>query len=227
MSRHPHTHMTILGEKLILLPERGVFWESAGTLVVADLHLGKASASRASGVPIPAGSTNATLHRLDRALQQTEACRLIILGDFWHHPAGNPSAAETFQNWRKSWRDIEVLLIPGNHDKSLDSLAGMNLQIGAERVHEPPFVWRHEPVNASAESEKSGYVLCGHLHPGIRLNGPGLDRIRLPCFHFTKNIGIIPAFGEMTGLSMIRPQKGDRVFAVAEERVLEIPRQTS
>ena len=227
MSPHSKAHITILGERLILLPERGVFWEKDRTLVVADLHLGKASASRASGVPIPAGTTNATLHRLGRTLQQTGARRLIILGDLWHHPAGNLSAADAFQAWRKNWREIEILLIPGNHDKSMAESVGMNIQIGTEGAHEPPFIWRHEPVHACAENEQNGYALCGHLHPGIRLNGPARDRMRLPCFHFTENTGILPAFGELTGLSMIRPHKGDRVFAVAEERVLEIPVQTS
>ena len=44
-----------------------------------------------------------------------------------------------------------------------------------------------------------GYVLAGHLHPGVRLHGPGRQSVRLPCFAFGRNAALLPAFSEFTG----------------------------
>jgi metallophosphoesterase superfamily enzyme len=46
---------------------------------------------------------------------------------------------------------------------------------------------------------------------------------RAPCFWFTSTRGVLPAFGTFTGCAMIRPGRGDRVFAVGDQQILEIP----
>src|ERR671921_286637 len=80
--------LTIAGEQIYLLPERAIFWPGASTLVVADLHWGKASTFRAVGIPIPIGTTSDDLARLDSALQRTHARRMVVLGDLFHAKAG-------------------------------------------------------------------------------------------------------------------------------------------
>ena len=35
-------------------------------------------------------------------------------------------------------------------------------------------------------------------------------------------MAVLPAFGSFTGMGMIRPEVGDRVFAVAEDEVVEV-----
>ena len=49
------------GERLVLLPEKAVFWPSEKTLIVADLHLGKTAAFRAAGIGVPELTTTADL----------------------------------------------------------------------------------------------------------------------------------------------------------------------
>jgi hypothetical protein len=61
------------GERLCLLPHRALFLPGHGVLLVADAHIGKAVSFRRLGVPVPAGTTEATLQRLSDALALTQA----------------------------------------------------------------------------------------------------------------------------------------------------------
>ena len=78
----------LCGEQVELLAARALHWPRERTVFVADVHLGKAAAFRAGGVPLPRGSTAADLARLARVLQQTGARRLVVLGDFLHARGG-------------------------------------------------------------------------------------------------------------------------------------------
>ena len=87
--------------------------------------------------------------------------------------------------------------------------------VSGDRV-EGPFVLTHEPRVDSA-----GYVLSGHIHPALRLRTRG-DGLRVPCFHVTPRLAVLPAFSEFTGGSVIRPKAGERAFAVTANTVIEI-----
>ena len=53
----------LYGQRLVLLPERAVFWKQAKMLIVADPHFGKAQVFRDSGIPIPGGPTAEDIRR--------------------------------------------------------------------------------------------------------------------------------------------------------------------
>ena len=72
----------IAGETVDLHAERALHWPTTQTLFVADVHLGKAAAFRAGGVPIPRGATAEDLARLNALIVRTRAKRLVVLGDF-------------------------------------------------------------------------------------------------------------------------------------------------
>jgi metallophosphoesterase superfamily enzyme len=55
------------------------------------------------------------------------------------------------------------------------------------------------------------YVLAGHLHPGVVLGGRAHDRLRLPCFHFGPRSGVLPAFGEFTGMHVVPAARRPRL----------------
>jgi hypothetical protein len=38
----------------------------------------------------------------------------------------------------------------------------------------------------------------------------------LPCFHFTANQCVLPAFSRFTGKHLIEPSEGDQVYAIAD-----------
>ena len=68
----PHT-TTLADITVILDADRSLFLPASQTLIVADVHWGKAAAFRALGVPVPHGTTKAGLATLDAALRRTEA----------------------------------------------------------------------------------------------------------------------------------------------------------
>ena len=209
----------IAGEKLLLLPERVAYWPTRKILFVADFHLGKAASFRGAGIPIPAGTTTENVERLDRAIEKTGAARVIFLGDFLHSAQGR--AARTFERfcaWRASRRGVELTLIRGNHDrKAGDPPAEWGVRCVEAGESEAPFVFNHEPGPSRA-----GYALSGHIHPAVRLSGPGEKSVRLPCFWFGKRYGVLPAFGAFTGSAQVLPRRGDQVFVIAEEDVVKV-----
>jgi len=212
--------LDLAGEQLRLLPERAVFWPSACALVVADLHWGKAAAFRSAGVPIPGGGTRRDLDRLNSAIARTGARRLVVLGDLFHARAGRVATRTLadLRRWRGQREGLEIQLVRGNHDRHAgDPPADLRVNCLDAPAFLPPFVLRHEPSVSDA-----GYTLAGHVHPGIVLAGRGLFRERLPCFVVGARMAVLPAFGSFTGLGMVTPEEGERVFVVADEEVVEV-----
>jgi len=184
------------------------------------VHLGKAAAFRAGGVPLPRGSTAADLARLSAVLRETGAQRLVVLGDFLHGAAGRVSALDVaFRAWRAQHATIDVVLVRGNHDdRAGDPPAEWNIVVVAEPHPLAPFLACHVPV-----SPRSGYALCGHVHPGVTLHGPADQSERLPCFVLGRRRAILPAFGGFTGLARASPRAGDRIVAIAGTRLFALP----
>ena len=209
----------VAGERLVLLPERAVYWPRRGMLLVADPHFGKAAAFRAGGLPVPAGTTVGGLARLDAALARTAALRVVMLGDFLHAREGrSPETLASLASWRRKHVDVDVQLVRGNHDRRAgDPPPELGVRCADPPVIDSPFVLAHHP-----EPDARGYVLAGHLHPGIRLAGAGGQRARLPCFWFGARVAVLPAFGEFTGLATVEPQHGDQVFAIGGPEVVPV-----
>ena len=75
-----------------------------------------------------------------------------------------------------------------------------------------------------ADARAEGYVLAGHWHPCVSLGGRAHDRLRLACFWFGAQVGVLPAFGAFTGMHPVRPEPGDRLFAVTDDAVVALER---
>lgn len=226
------TQLTWAREELTLLPDRAVLWPSARTLIVADLHLGKAASFRAGGVPVPEGATQRDLARLTRLIREHDILHLVILGDMLHARAAR--SAETLgalEDWRAAHPDLDITLIRGNHDRSagdppeslriraLDEPAPYTCPRGSARTSALRFA--HQPPAAAPEDESS--ILCGHVHPAITLSHrSGAASMSAPAFVFTPRVAILPAFGTFTGTARITPRRGDRVFAVGPDDVVEV-----
>jgi DNA ligase-associated metallophosphoesterase len=211
------TVATVVGETLHLLPERAAFWERTRTLLVADAHIGKAAAFRAAGVPVPHGTTGGTLERLAAAVERTNSNRIVFLGDLLHAREGRaPATLRALATWRERYVSTEMVLVRGNHDKRAgDPPPELGFRCVDGALVEPPFVFTHRPA-----ASDDGYVICGHLHPAARLAGGGRDFVRLPCFWFGPDLAVLPAFGEFTGLAVVNPAVGDRVWVIADGLVI-------
>jgi uncharacterized protein len=211
---------SVAGEKLVLLPERAAFWPARKALFVADFHLGKAATFRRAGIPLPSGTTSENVERLGRAIDKTGATSVVFLGDFLHAKQGRAeSTFNRFGAWREARNAVDVVMVRGNHDKKAgdppDEWRMRCIEAG-ERIG--PFVLNHEPGPARG----GGYALAGHIHPAVRLSGCGEDSLRLPCFWFGARYGVLPAFGAFTGNAEVRPRRGDQVFVIAEDEVVEV-----
>ncbi|MFL5329057.1 MAG: ligase-associated DNA damage response endonuclease PdeM [Gemmataceae bacterium] len=210
----------LAGETVQLLPERALYWPRRKTLVIADVHWGKAAAFRKASVPVPGGTTAGSLNRLDDVLAQVQVDRILILGDLFHARAGRSDEHDTAVTfWRDAHRSLHITLVRGNHDRrSGDPPGEWAMTVVNEAFLEEPFAFRHHP-----QPTESYYTLAGHLHPAIRLRAATQERLWLPCFWFGAGVGVLPSFGDFTGRGDVALQPGDRCFAIAKDEVVPLP----
>jgi DNA ligase-associated metallophosphoesterase len=220
---NPPFHHRFRQQNCWLSPERLLFWEDESTLVASDLHFGKTGHFRKAGIPVPAAVYREDLQRLVSQLQYFRPSRLLVVGDMFHSRENRE--LEWFLKWRNDFPDLSVELVPGNHDilqKEWYGSAGITIHANQHNIG--PFSFIHDPLDP--ENKGAGgtrpYVFSGHLHPGIRLSGPGRQVMQFPCFYFTPSFCILPAYSRFTGLAMIRPQENDEIFAIVDRSIIRI-----
>lgn len=211
--------LLVAGESLWLLPERAIWWPDRRTLFIADLHLGKAAHFRKSGLAIPAGVDVTVQQRLEGLIAGFTPSEVYFLGDLFH--SAYNAAWEDFESLIRRWPGSRFHLVRGNHDiLHAEAYARSGLMIREEALPLGPFCLVHDPDEAPAGE---GYVLSGHWHPGIRLQGRGRQRLRVPCYLMGPSRAVLPAFGSFTGTKVVLPGPGDHVYAVAGDKVLHVP----
>ena len=174
-----------------------LFHEAERTLLVADLHLEKASRYAVRGQFLPPYDTAETLFRLNAIVARYQPRRLICLGDSFHDVhAGARMAASDIETIGMLSRRTQIVWISGNHDPEIPAaLPGER----AARVMLGGVVLQHEPsVEAYGMAE-----ICGHLHPVARV-ATKRGSIRRRCFAGTPTRLVMPAFGALTGGLNIR-----------------------
>lgn len=205
----------LAGERILLLPQKAVYWPLHKMLVIADIHFGKAASFRAQGVPVPRGTTSQNLAGLDALMALHQVEQIVFLGDFLHARAAHASATvAAMLAWRLRHPALRLVLVRGNHDRHAGDPAR---SLGIEMVDEPftigTFSFCHHPDIAAP-----GYVMAGHVHPVFRLSSR-LDSLRLPCFLTGPTRMILPSFGAFTGGFVIAPVAGEHVYVSSGEAV--------
>ncbi|MBA3918461.1 MAG: DEAD/DEAH box helicase [Gemmatimonas sp.] len=209
----------VAGATVVMLPQRALWLPAHDTVLVADLHWGKAAAFRAAHVPVPVGTTSSDLSRLSVVLESTGARRLVVLGDLLHARSGrHHDTLDVIAQWRTRHAAVQMLLVRGNHDlQAGDPPPELDIACTSTPWRAAPFVGVHEP-----EPHDAGYVLAGHLHPNVTLRGRGRTSTRLPAFAFGPSVGLLPAFSSFTGGGMYEPQPNDHLFVIADNEVLAL-----
>jgi metallophosphoesterase superfamily enzyme len=128
---------------------------------------------------------------------------------------------EWFSRWRNDLPHIEWLLVQGNHDVLHNDWYEANNILVLESLAEDNILFTHEPGSSTLPDRVKG-VISGHIHPGINLKGGGRQSISMPCFYFSPNQCILPAFGAFTGIHIIKPKKKDVVFAIANQKIIPL-----
>ena len=210
--------VTIAGAHLHLHPFRAAYWEEEQTLLLADLHLGKAVHFRKEGIAVPRLVEDGDLDRLAALLLEWAPEKVLLLGDLFHSEYN--AVWEDFGELLRQFGHIRFELVVGNHDILPEAAyRDVSLEVHVGTVEQGPFIFSHHPLEIVPDGL---YNLAGHLHPAVRLNGVGKQRERLPCFFFGERQGILPAFGSFTGAAVLRPGKNDRVFVLTGDQVLEV-----
>jgi len=212
------------GEELRLVQGRALYWPRERALLVADLHLEKASFFAAHGQMLPPYDSRATLERLALAVGETGARRVYALGDSFHDDRGEarlePHAAGMLAALTRA---TEWVWITGNHDSRLAGEAGGT---AAEELAIGTLVLRHK-----AESGESRAELSGHYHPKLTLTQRG-RRIARPCAVMSERRLILPAFGALTGgmdaadpaiLAAMQPARAIDAVLPAAGRLVQYP----
>lgn len=211
--------LSLAGSPVGLRAARTVWLAEFDTLLVADAHFGKDQAFRRAGIPVPAGAVDDNLAALTAEIEATGARRLVFLGDLLHaRQSRSPFLDEAVHRWRETCPSLSVTLVRGNHDVGAgDPPPRWRFDIVDEPHALGPFALCHHPQRVAGR-----YVWAGHVHPALVV-GRGRDRLRLPCFHLSPRMAVLPAFGVFTGMHPVDPQPGDRVIAIAGGQLREIP----
>jgi uncharacterized protein len=177
------------GEELALAGARALYWPRENALLLADLHLEKASFFARHGQMLPPYDSREALERVAAAIRLTGARRVLCLGDNFHDEMGaarlEPHAAGMLDALT---RMVDWVWIAGNHDQGQARHGTVvdELELGG-------LILRHEAVPGETRPE-----LSGHFHPKLRITARGRS-ISRPCAVRTESKLILPAFGTLTG----------------------------
>ena len=221
-----HVDVQLFGNDLRLLGSRGVYWHLERILFVADLHLGKEATFRRAGIPVPRGTSVGTLSIVSEMLRATNAQRLIILGDLFHSRSSlSNDVTESMESFLNEHSHRSISLVRGNHDAIVGSLpANWSIDVlnPGERVRE--IVLAHHPAPCPVDAD---LLVCGHLHPSIRVGQGESSLGSHPCYWLSKQTLVLPAVGRFTGTHRIRPRHHDQAWMVAENEVFPCPLDVS
>ncbi|MEM8670524.1 MAG: ligase-associated DNA damage response endonuclease PdeM [Planctomycetota bacterium] len=207
------------GHRLDLLGGLGAWLPDHKTLLIADTHFGKEATFRRNHIPVPTGSTNGTLDSIGRMLSETGAERLIILGDMFHARSSlSADVCEALETFFGEYQRVRMMLVLGNHDMGVGRLPSKwPIEVVSHHMIDRIRL-SHHPPNAPPEDD---LVICGHLHPAVRVEGRMDSTGKLPCFWYSKRCLVLPAIGEFTGTHRVRPRGSDRAWMVVDENVIE------
>lgn len=199
-----------------LLPEKAVYWRDCATLIVTDLHLGKSGHFRKSGIAAPSQINLVNLEKLSNLINRYRPERLLILGDLFHSDANREWFQ--FEEWREEFKSMQIDLVAGNHDRLHESFYKSAKLDVYQLLDENGFRFTHEP-----EKSETAELLnvSGHVHPAVKVSGKGRQSLRLPCFWFSHNSVILPAFGVFTGLHSMKYTDQDKIYVVADGQVVQ------
>lgn len=210
------------GHEFTPTAEGALFWPAQQALLVADLHLEKASWFARLGQFLPPYDSHATLGQLSKELDRTGATRVYCLGDSFHDRFGcdrlpaNARDLLTEMTARVDWT-----WVIGNHDPGFSDHCGGRI---VDELKIEGLVLRHEADPADPRPE-----LSGHFHPKLRLQIRG-RQVSRRCFILSETKMILPAFGSLTGgLDATHPEiirhVGSHAIALVpvSDRVLRFP----
>jgi DNA ligase-associated metallophosphoesterase len=214
--------LSFAGETFLPTADGALYWQAQQALLVADLHLEKASWFARLGQFLPPYDSHATLVALADNAERTGARRIFCLGDSFHDRFGCERLPANSRVLLESLTSrFEWVWIVGNHDPGFADHCGGTI---VDEVELCGILLRHEALGEEHRPE-----ISGHFHPKLRLSING-RRISRRCFVASDTKLILPAFGALTGgldarhPEIVRAMRGEGVAIVpVADRLLRFP----
>lgn len=214
--------LSFAGRNFQVLASGALFWPEAKALLIADLHLEKASWFARFGQMLPPYDSHATLELVDGDIATSGATTVACLGDSFHDSFGCerlPDAARALLT--RLTGSVDWIWITGNHDVGMIDHCGGRI---VEEMVMDELVLRHEAVPDEPRPE-----LSGHFHPKLRVKARG-RRVSRRCFVASDRKMILPAYGALTGgldadhPEIMKAMGGEAAALVAiSDRLLRFP----
>ena len=182
------------GTAFAALAPGALYWPARRALVVADLHLEKASFFARAGQMLPPYDSLSTLTDLTALIVASDAAELWCLGDSFHDAEGcERLPADARAALRALTGRLRWTWITGNHDIGATAVATHCGGTVVDEAEVDGLLLRHE-----AEPDETRPELSGHFHPKLRMTLRG-RHIARRCFVASETKLILPAFGALTG----------------------------
>ncbi|GAC1572888.1 MAG: ligase-associated DNA damage response endonuclease PdeM [Sphingomicrobium sp.] len=179
------------GHNFLASPDGALFWPGQNALLVADLHLEKASWFARLGQMLPPYDSHATLTALARDIARSGATTLYCLGDSFHDKFGCDRLPDDARALLTSLiATLDWLWITGNHDAGFVDHCGGRIE---DQLMVAGIALRHEAI-----ANDPTYEISGHFHPKLRMSRKGRTVSRR-CYVASATKLILPAYGALTG----------------------------
>lgn len=210
------THLEILlaNEKFFLLPQKAIYRPAQQELILSDLHLGKAAHFRKNGIPLPTPAKSKDLEILQELINQWQPEKVTFLGDLFHSDFNQEWVL--FKELLNQNNSIAFVLVKGNHDVLQKEMYNIQNLLLVDEVEDTEFIFTHYPLK---KCEKINF--CGHIHPALKIKGKAKQSITLPCFYYGYNNFILPAFGSLTGLCVLKPSNEATYYLLSLNKVVQ------
>lgn len=210
---------TIQDQSFWLTTERGIYWEKESVLILSDLHFGKTGHFRKNGIAVPHAVYKEDLQRMVDLISFFKPQKIIAVGDLFH--STDNLELQLFSKIRSGFSNLNMILVQGNHDVLENSWYQKNdIELVKNNYSLNGIHFVHDPLEIPKKNES--FYFSGHLHPAISISGMGKQNLSFPCYYFSENSCILPAFSKFSGMATVKKKKDNRIFAIVENSLIEI-----
>ncbi len=195
----------LAGMVAILDMSGALYFRDSQMLILADMHLEKATSGARRGLFLPPYDSKVTLDLLTRTAAKYEPTRIVFLGDSFHDTHAPSRLTDDSHTVLQSLASkSELTWITGNHDPEIPSTIAATCvsELSFDSLH-----FTHIPQRSVQAPQ-----ISGHLHPVATVQGRGRT-LRRRCFASDGTRMILPAFGAFTGGLNIKDKAFDGLFA--------------
>jgi hypothetical protein len=166
------------------------FIKSLNAMIASDFHLGYEGAMTKNGMFVPKVNLKRIIENLGKALAESGADRIIIVGDI-KHDFSNIESDEfnelyDLMNFLKQ-RKVSPVLIKGNHDNFVERYSeSFKLAVHDQEALIGDYLFFHGDELPRIPKKSPRMLIMGQEHPAISINGPVGKREKLRCFLYGK-----------------------------------------